>query len=666
MDEKERFEQELETALKALRNRLDADFVARMDAGDFAENLLTYLRCRQAPRLFFSLDRLSKISALTRQHDPEEFLWEKEIADNAVEGRMYGASNVYCRRFLQVDRKTFDFSAYDHPDPQTIHGLGRHRWYASLARTYWDARNPKYFHALMDQWDFYVEKVPFPDTTFYRKIHALGPVGMAPPLHELDVYIRLTNWWWAYWIILHAEEMTPQRNAILLYRCLRLFDLVAARGIRRHEGNFTSMQMEALYFWSTALPEVTGMDVWNHMVRNTMESSLGRAVSDDGVQWEKSMSYHCGCIRWYGSSYLLGQRNGGPWANAYEDRLRKMGAFVDALITPDGNTPLLSDSDRKPVWKGPLGLLKCAFPDIAFHNSVSPTYFSLWLSDGQVWDAAPKNVPRTSVSLFPEGGVATARNRHTASLVILDNGPTHAGHSHEDNLTVHYEALGHPILVDPGRAVYRDDVDRDWVTRCQSHNTVCIEDTPVRAGEYLSEPAMQVLSTTMDPRIGRVESLAREGLVLLRSAFRAFTADPEAAVRRTVIFPFGEGDTWLAVVDEISANVPHTWTNAWLFPASQPLQTRPDGYAIGLESGIEVRFAVSGNLTVRQDAMFWCPNYAEKAPAQWVRFSGVCTSGSRAFLFHPAEGDVPMPSIAIHGTDLRLTVNNQDVKIPIA
>jgi hypothetical protein len=656
---------EYDAAIRDLRDRFRSDLVAQWDAGDFAENLLTYLRNRKVPRLFFEPKNLAEIARLAQAYDPEEYAWEKTLADHAVDGRMYGASNAYCDRFIAVDRETFDFSAYEHEDPQTIRGLGRHRWYTSLARAYWEKSERRYFDALMDQWDFYMEKVPFPGEAFYRGMHAMGPSNLHPPFGELDIFIRLTHWWWAYWTILHASEMTPKRNVVLLHRCLLLFDMVAGRGIKIHEHNFTSMQMEAVYFWAMSLPEVTGMSVWKHMARNSMESSLNRAIFADGVHWEKSTGYHCGCIRWYGSSFLLGQMNDEPWADVYGQRLKEMGVFVDALVTPDGNMPLLSDSDRVGTWRNTHALLRCIFPDVRFQHGVSPTYFSLWLSNGQTWEADAGEAIRQIT--FPEGGVGALRNPDTQSLVILDNGPTHAGHSHEDNLTVHYDALNYPVIVDPGRWVYTGDVARNWVLHCQSHNTVYIEDEPVLPNERILNKAMQVISNASDTRMGKTTGDVQDQIGILQSTFSGYTADAEAEVRRTVLMPVSDDAVWLAVVDEIVSATPHTWTNSWLFPGESEIEVVAGGYRVGLANDICVSFAWCGNteLVMRDDAMFWCPNYAEKSPARWVRLSGLCVSERRAFVFVPTKGNGVMPSVSLLESMLQVVVDGQQWSVSI-
>ncbi len=663
-------DQEYASAVRLLRDRLRDDVAEHFGESDFAENLLVHLRRRPKPKLLFTPEDLPRIAQLTARYGPDEYAWQKEIADNAVSGRMYAASNQHCERFVEVDRDTFDFSSYDHWDSEAIHGLGRCRWFAALAKTYWSICEQKYFDALMDHWDFYVEKVPFPGEDFYRGVHALGASGLVPPFGELDCFIRLQNWWWAYWLILHAEEMSPQRNAVLLARSLRLFDLVAARGIRRHEHNFTSMQMESLYFWASSLPEFTGMDVWKHAARNTMESSLGRAVFDDGVHWEKSADYHAGCIRWYGTSYLLGKINDQVWADEYGDRLRRMGEFLDAVATPDGKTPLMSDSDRSTIpLRNPLSLLRCIFPDMKFRTPVGPSYFSIWVSGGTEWDPSETVTEKPPVTVFSSGGVATARhvNQRLGAMVILDNGPTNAGHSHFDNMTVHFEAFARPVLVDPGRWVYVQDPDRAWVTRCQSHNTIYIEDIPVVAGELLKEHAMDVVATTSDPRIDPPASRRLGDLAILETSFGAYAADPQAVVRRTVVFPVEARSIWLGVIDEIECERVHTWTNSWLLPTGDPIQPTKRGYQVSLAGGPNLGFSAVGDtpLDLRDEPMFWCPQYAEKTAARWVRLSGEGKTSRRAFLFAPSIETPPPVGVELLSDAVHFSVGSESFDLAI-
>ena len=664
-------ETELAQAKDLLRTRLDRrlvdSWIDERGENDWLTALLEHLRTRETPHLFFSPGNIQHIARRCRELDPDAHARERRIANEALAGRVIAASNPLSDRFVTLDRETFDFTTYEHWDNEAIHGINRLPWHAALARQYWVDQDPVYFHGLMREWDWFSEKVPPPDEALLSQIRAIGPPrwGTHPPYYELDVFIRLSNWWWAYWLMVFAGEMTPERNAVLLARCLLLFDRVAARGVRIQEHNFTSMQMEAIYYWATALPEATGMNVWRHAARNNLEASMAKAVFADGSHWEQSPSYHRGCITWYGASVLLARRNGHAFAEEYTDRLLQMAEFLDALVTPDGNMPLLSDTDREGSWTGGLGIATCLFPDHRFRHAVRPTSATLWISDGFEWDETPPQPVTSPVTIFPDAGLGVVRNvsQPSDAMLILDNGPNYAGHAHMDNLNVHFEALGQPVLVDPGRWVYSPDPDRNWVLNTHSHNTLFIEDEPIAPGQVLDQSLIQTIISTDDPRVSVIAQTVEGGIARLTTSFRGYTADPAAQVERTVLFPV-EGDVpWLAVIDRFESSIPHIWTNAWLLPASDPVQGRNGDHEVTLENGIRlhVAAAASAELARRDDAMFWCPNYAEKDPARWLRFSSQETRGQRAFVFVPGASDGPSPTVALRDGEVRFTIGDIEV-----
>lgn len=657
---------EVTDAVHYLRTRFHFDFVARWPEEEFAVRLLAYLRERTTPKLLFSPGNLRRINELARRYDPDEFAWELRIAGEAVAGRLYAASNPHCDRFLPVDRETFDFSAFEHEDPQAIHGLNRMRWLAALGRAYWIDCDPRYFEALLREWDFFCAKVPFPGEEWMRGVHAIGSRSRQPmPFHELDLFIRLTNWYWAYWLALFAEEMTPERNAVLLARCLRHFDLVAARGINTHEHNFTAMQMEALYLWASALPEVAGMTIWKHAARNNMESALRRAVLPDGVQWEMSPGYHLGCVRWYGTSYLLGLRNGEPWAEEYGERLRKMGDLGEALLMPDGTQVAISDTDRDRAWAGALALLKTIFPEATFEAPVAPTSFSLWASDGATWEDDAV-APSRPTWVFPYGGLAVARTSRgqRAAVAVLDNGPTHAGHAHKDHLNVLYEAFGRAIIADPGRWVYDNTPRRRWVTSTPAHNTVWIEDEPVTGADF-SEDAFapdrwhRQVQQVDDQRATAPAVMETERYYRLEATFALFTPEPDARVTRRVYLGRDEERPWLAVIDDIAGPRPHRWTESWLLPTAQPLQRAAWGWQTAFSDGVGVAIVLPAGLDLRDEEQFWCVKYAERAPARWLRCSGECAAARRAFVFVPFLGTPRVPTLEQEGAQTLLRIDGE-------
>ncbi|MEX0744968.1 MAG: heparinase II/III family protein [Phycisphaeraceae bacterium] len=651
---------EYDDAVQLLRTRLERPLIEQMEHGEFGDQLLAYLRSRSSPRLPFTPKRMPRIMQLCRSLDPQEYAWERRVVEEACAGRYNAASNPRCDRFVEIDRTTFDFSHFEHWDKEAIHGLNRHRWYPMLAHHYWEQEDRRYFDTLMGEWDFHAAKVPVPDEALLQGIDSFAPgQTMKPPYAELDCSIRLMNWWRAYWTILHAAPMTGERCAVLLARCLRLFDRVAARGVGRHEHNFTSMQMEAIHHWAVALPEAVGMDVWRHASRNTLAASLRRAVREDGTQWEQSISYQVGCIDWYAASYLLGRINDQPWGEGYARTLRRMGEYVDALITPDGKLPLLSDSDRSSDWRSALSLLEHIFPDARYVHEAGPTCATLWLTDGRCEPAAHERPSVSTARVFPQGGVGVLRppRPQRDTMIVLTNGPTNAGHAHNDNLSIQYEAFSQPVIVDPGRWIYTPGPDRTWVCSSEAHNTVWIEDRPGTLADRGDGQAFEVIHETTDRRVGAIESTSGDGLATMRSSFRGHADDAEARVDRMIVVPAGDDEPpWLVVADRMRAGEEHTWTHSWLLPAEQAVSAREGGYQATLTSGLPLAFALAAETapTLRDEAMFWCPNYAEKSPARWLRLSARGRCMSRAFLFVPGAG-------AAHPVAIRFTADGLEI-----
>lgn len=223
------------------------------------------------------------------------------------------------------------------------------------------------------------------------------------------------------------------------------------------------------------------MEIWRHHARNTLESSLDEAVWRDGTHWETSPSYHDGCVGWYGVPALLGNLRGEPFAPEYLRRLRAMADVIDGLQCPDGSTPPLSDSDRRPTGMQALAILRSMFPDLKSRRPLSPSYTSLWVSRGERWEPQSVAGARPRVVALPQGGYASATTSPSrrASHLILDNGPNDAGHAHWDNLAVYWEAFGRPALTDPGRYLYVTDDRRTWlvtldrVSAADEHRWTC-------------------------------------------------------------------------------------------------------------------------------------------------------------------------------------------------
>jgi hypothetical protein len=656
-------------AVEVQHRLLPSSPLAKLKPQPFAKALLAHLRSpTRAPRLYTPAS-LKKTARLARTLDPDQHAWEKATADHALTRRVHAATDPYGENLIQL-HKSFDFFSTDYPDPQHAHGLNRCRWFASLARIYWETQNPAYLQSLLWHWDLYSSRVPDPTPDQGDTLFATGPgETQEPPFHQLNTFIRLTMWWHAFWPSIHAPQMDAKHAVVLLARSLRLFDLVLAHGVRKQEHNFTSMQMQGLYYWATSLPEFSNMRAIQNLSRNTLEFSLARAVFPDGAHWEQSISYHIGCVTWYGGPALLGKLTNHTWSSAYLDRLQKMGALVDALIEPDGLVFSTSDSDRKTSWQIALGALAQLFPDQPYQHTASAGFDTTWLTGARL-KKSPPPIPQTSgFKYFPNANLAVAKDISppATSMLLFDNGSSDANHAHLDNLSICWSPLGTQALADPGRWIYvADDPDRIWVKSMQAHNTIWIDPT----NEPLDAAGQRVAARMPpnDPRLSPIKTSHAQGLVTFESTFAGYIADRLAQATRQVIFPTAdqpENARWLLVIDRFSAPTAHRWVTSWLTPGAELVNLTDSGFSASLKAGLSINCQMASDhpISIESEPKFWTPNYAQKLPAQWTKCAATAVSGLRAFLFSAGTGAQPQTAIKLNKGILQVQAPARTIQI---
>lgn len=623
-----------------------------LEPAGFARALLRHFQdAKRRPAVY----RKSQLPAIARQAaaaQPEQATWEQDVVALALDETVIAASNPYGSLRQKLD-DAFSFFKNPHHDPEAIHGLNRCRWFISLARCYWLKQDPAIFHSLMWHWDYYASKVADPDEKTIAALQSIGPdARKAPPYHSLNSYIRLTSWWHAFWLSIHAKEMTPQRLVTNLARSLRLIDYVHAHGVRQQEHNFTSMQMQGLFYWAVSLPEFSGMHTLAVMTRNTLEYSLQRALLADGSQWELSISYHIGCIGWYGGPALLGARLKHPFNPAYLDLLGRMGDVVDQLIEDDTHVVPLSDSDRRSNWRQGLAKIAQLFPEKAFLHKALPDWETTWLMAGKVNDRPRVRKAKAGVTVFPVTNMAVARtgNRKKPTILVFDNGPSNAGHSHMDQLSLYWNVQGSATLLDPGRWIYdHADPDRHWVLAMQSHNTIWPANDAVSAKDLLHAKvdihhpvAARLLPG--DPRMGAIESSHRDGAAIMQATFRGYAQHADASSTRSVAVSLDDDSPWLVVVDRFASDRPLRWCNSWLTPGQEKVAIEKGSKSKTINAGswsaslgdgrtLHCQTLADHAITLASRDAFWTPDYSIKSPAQYMLCHAKVARGVRVHLF---------------------------------
>lgn len=318
------------------------------------------------------------------------------------------------------------------------------------------------------------------------------------------------------------------------------------------------------------LPQMPHAARWRELGTATVQEEMRRQVRDDGSHFEQSSYYHVYALEFFELHASLHPETP-AW---YRDKLQKMAAFRDALVSSKGLLPLIGDEDG--------GRL--------FHPYGDRRRFGL--RPGQVHD-----VPAAS-QLFPDAGIAVLRSDR--AHIIMDVGPFgrgSAGHSHADTLAIVAFVDGEELLIDAGTFTYISDPEaRQRFRGTAAHNTISIDSLEQAEAQgpfrWVNPPSVELLRWNSDEKSDVVDA---------QCSYRGFTH------RRTVTF---EKPDKLIVVDHVTGpEGEHTVEQRWLTPQNVrlPIDSVPQAHREPGERSIA--------FGSREPAQRWSARYVGTLPA---------------------------------------------------
>ena len=236
--------------------------------------------------------------------------------------------------------------------------------------------------------------------------------------------------------------------------------------------------------------------------RKGLEREILRQNTPEGVNREEAAEY----IQFIDDFFLLaavvGKRAGIEFSTAYNERLRAMANYMNAMLDAGFNYPMYGDGDDgfvlRPDEGGHFNNFKSLLVSFA-------TYFAdpAFKREGLAWDEkndvlfgdAGKKVFESLVcapvqdrnSFFAESGhfifrkssVADAGTAARETYMHFDAAPlgylSIAAHGHADALSFILHVDGHPVIVDPGTFTYHTHKEiRAYFVSTLAHNTVCV------------------------------------------------------------------------------------------------------------------------------------------------------------------------------------------------
>jgi uncharacterized heparinase superfamily protein len=298
-------------------------------------------------------------------------------------------------------------------------------------------------------------------------------IRTVPPDHDRSEVTarRILNWIYAW----QELEPPPGLSGALLHSIGE--QAAHVRANLTPERNHRTLELYALLIVALALPQLdAGGELLDFAVAE-LDRNLATDFRPDGVHREASTHYHMIALRSFVGARANARRFGVELPAAFDRRLSRACDFALHCRRPDGEIPMLSDSD-------------------------GGDYAELLRLAGDVLDRDDLRECRAGQADFPAGGYFVQRAGDR--FLIFDCGPLgDGGHGHYDLLAFEAFAGGRPLVVDPGRFTYSEQPPnlRRWFRGTAAHNTVCVDrldqtpytrgrpDGPMAEGRFLGRRA---------------------------------------------------------------------------------------------------------------------------------------------------------------------------------
>lgn len=186
-----------------------------------------------------------------------------------------------------------------------------------------------------------------------------------------------------------------------------------------------------------------------------LEAQVQEQILPDGGHFERSPMYHAQAL--WDALLVYAALEIKPLF--FEDCLRKMTDFLQAIRHPDGEMPLFGDSvfHQAPATDSLLSLARALLPAAVSSPSRAAT--------GQAMDAS---------------GIYVLGDRDKGDCMIVKTAPPmppyQPGHSHADMLSFEVSLEGLRFIVDSGVHGYAESALREYCRSTRAHNTVQMDD----------------------------------------------------------------------------------------------------------------------------------------------------------------------------------------------
>ncbi len=370
-------------------------------------------------------------------------------------------------------------------------------------------------------------------------------------------------------------------------------------------GNHYVANLAGLFLCGLGLPEFREAPKWREFAREKLFTEMQRQVTEDGLDYEASLSYHAFVTEMFLFPALMESENGGSFCRPYLERLEKMIEAVAILLRPDGTLPQIGDNDdgrflifsqyhrprrdwrpllalgaylfRRPQW---LRLAGDAWVEGAW---VLGEPFLRWRDSLRDLD----DCPGFPCHAFPEGGIYQLG---AGSIqMVVDTGSVgqrnNGSHAHNDTLAFDLYAFGREVLPDRGTGVYTSDLSlRNRFRSSRAHNGLQVDGEEINP--FPEEPFRLIPADS--PRVLRWRS--RKRYAYLRAEHVGYRRLRAGVLhRRSILMALSNGT--FQIEDRLEGRGRHRFLASFHLAPGWSVTAREDGWtARSQEGGLILNF----------------------------------------------------------------------------
>ncbi|MCB9048947.1 MAG: alginate lyase family protein [Lewinellaceae bacterium] len=474
---------------------------------------------------------------------------------------------------------------------------------------------------------------------------------------ESNPYLKGVNWysnieinlriitWFLCWEILEASQLCNEDPDFKQFVDSQWLPLIYLHGQHadKHPSKFSSSNNHLIaeasgLFIAGAYWDFPSSKKWARKAQRILEREIQLQHSPNGINREEASEYIQFITDFFLIAYVVGERRGYPFSDAYREMLKKIFHYIYNLMGISGRVPYYGDDDDghtfllKQEGDGSNFQALLAAGAVLFKDPVLKSKAGTFGLKNQIlfgpeataaFEQLPLQEARSETRLYPEEGHFLIKKGKGGKELYLhvDTAPlgylSIAAHGHADALSFFLEVDGLPYIADVGTYTYHSEPEwRSYFKGTLAHNTIRVDekDQASNAG-----PCLWVDHYQPDLAFFAEEA----GKVVVRGSHDGYAL---LGVTHTRTYAFDMESEAIVITDNIESDGQHVYEIPFhLHPQIQAEQGHGNEFALSHPRGRTMRLKLDESLQPRlirggeEPILGWySPSFLQKEPTTTI------------------------------------------------